>query len=77
MKKIRSLFCLFVIAALAFAACSLSGGDDDAFDSPETPLPPVNPVPPGSDNPLTGSMSAATAAEIFEYSQDAQGVTID
>ncbi|MDR1317523.1 MAG: leucine-rich repeat domain-containing protein, partial [Spirochaetales bacterium] len=77
MKIITSLFCLFIIAALAFTACSLSGGDDDAFAPPETPLPPVNPLPPGSDDPLSGSMSAATAAEIFEYSETAQGVSID
>jgi hypothetical protein len=67
MKKFKSLFCLFVIAALAFAGCSLSGDDDDAV-----------PPPPGViDNPQSDSMTTATVSRIFDYSQGTQSVTIE
>jgi hypothetical protein len=66
MKKFRSILCLPVIAALAFAGCSLGGDDDD-----------VLPPPFISDNPLAGSMTKATADKIFDYSPVADGVSID
>jgi hypothetical protein len=34
MKKFKSLFCLFIVAASPFADCSLSGGDDDSSPPP-------------------------------------------
>ncbi|MDR1933015.1 MAG: hypothetical protein LBQ57_09385 [Spirochaetales bacterium] len=58
-----SVFLLVLLAALVTAGCSL--GDDD------------NGGPGYTDNPLTGSLTAATAAKIFDYTEKADGVTID
>jgi hypothetical protein len=59
MKKFKNLFCLLIIASMAFAGCSLSGGDDDDSTPPPS-------LPQISDDPQSGSMTAATAGKIFD-----------
>ncbi|MDR1932570.1 MAG: hypothetical protein LBQ57_07105 [Spirochaetales bacterium] len=57
-----SVFLLVLLGVLFTSGCSL-GDDDDG--------------PGYTDNPLTGSLTAATAAKIFDYTENTDGVTID
>ncbi|MDR1316203.1 MAG: hypothetical protein LBK13_04940 [Spirochaetales bacterium] len=58
MKKIRTLFCLFIIAAIAFTACSM-GGDDD--DTPPNTLPPTSTTVGGTSS---GSVTLPSPADV-------------